>query len=83
MPQVIKNADDTFTLTLSNKEMRVLERWSTDFNRTKAKQLEWAIDKQIQDKGRDYQTAPVVPKLQDRYNNASPAVQNQVDALLP
>ncbi len=82
MSAVVKNQDDTFTVTLSNKEIKTLERWAVDQGRTKAKQLESMIEQAIRDKSRDYYTDPVVPELQDRYRNASPAVQNQVDTLL-
>lgn len=82
MSAVAKNPDDTFSVTLSNKEMRTLERWATDQGRTKAKQLEQVLDKVISDKGRDYYTDPITPSLHDRYRKASPAVQNQIDTLL-
>jgi len=86
MAQVIKNADDTFVVTLTAKEQKTLQRWSNEPRTggpvSKAKQLEMVIDSDLAQKASEY-LAIDGPTLRQKYEAATPAVQAQVDALLP
>lgn len=83
MAQVVKNADDTYTVTLTGLEQQVLKRWGVDQapTRTKPAQLEFVITGQLASLANDYRTQDA-PKIKRLYEAATPAVQAQVDALL-
>jgi hypothetical protein len=83
MAQVTKQPDDTYVVTLTAGEQQALKRWAADQlpQRTKAQQLEFELTGQLASLANDYR-AQDAPKLRQRYEAATPAVQAQVDALL-
>lgn len=81
MAQVTKNANDTFTVTFSAREQKVLKRWGDDHSRTKAQQLENVINGFMANKANDYRGVDG-PTMRDKYEALTPAQQAQVDALL-
>mgnify|MGYP001617072333 CR=1 FL=1 len=83
MAQVIKQPDDTYVVTLTPLEQQVLKRWGLDQvpQRTRPQQMEFVWTGQLASLANDYR-AQDAPKLRQRYEAATPAVQAQVDALL-
>jgi hypothetical protein len=81
MATVIKNADNTLTVTPTAGDQKVLVRWAQDTGRSVAATFERAVNEFITNKRIDYRNADG-PTKQDKYDALSPAVQAQVDALL-
>jgi hypothetical protein len=83
MAQVVKNADDTYTVTLTAVEQRVLKRYGDEQAppRAKAASVAFLITSDLASLANDYR-AQDGPKLRALYEAATPAVQAQVDALL-
>ena len=82
MATVVRNADGTYTVTLTARAEKTLQRWAKDQSRTRANQLEEVISAFLRNKTQDYRQLDG-PNLHDRYDAATPAVQAKVDALLP
>lgn len=81
MSQVVKNPDDTFTVTFTVGEQKTLKRWSEDHSRTKAGQLEDVINGFMQNKRNDYRGIDG-PTMRDKYDALPAEIQLQIDALL-
>jgi len=85
MAQVIKNADDTFAVTLTAKEQKTLKRWS-DIVRdgsgvSKAKQLELVVTAQLQAKTDEFRQQDG-PTMRAQYDALTPEKQAEVDVIL-
>jgi hypothetical protein len=83
MSQVTRNPDDTYVVTLTAVEQRVLKRYGDEQAppRAKAASLAFLITGDLASLANDYR-AQDGPKLRALYEAATPAVQAQVDALL-
>jgi hypothetical protein len=81
MAQVVKNPDNTLTVTLSPLEQRVLVRWAADRASSVAAQFADALNGIFANKINDYRSLDG-PSLLDRYNALTPAKQAQIDTIL-
>lgn len=79
--QVIRNADDTFTVTLSPQAQAVLKRWAADAGRTRAGQLADVITTALRRKAREY-LAIDGPPMASKYAALPADQQAAVDAIL-
>ena len=81
MSQVVRNPDQTLTVTLTTLEQKVLLRWATDSAKSPAAQFEDLVDAFLRNKANDYRSLDG-PIMRDKYDAATPAIRAQVDALL-
>lgn len=83
MAQVVRNGDDTYTVTLTPREQTVLKRWGDEFSPTRAKaaQMAFLLSGELASRSNDYRSQDG-PRLRSLYEAATPSVQAQVDALL-
>lgn len=81
MAGVVKNANDTYTLTLSAFEQKTLKRRADEHDRAKAEHLDVVITQEIGNWATHYRNADL-PTLRERYEAAGVDVQSQVDTLL-
>lgn len=81
MSQVIKNADDTFTVTFTAREQKTLKRWGDENTRTKAAQLENVINGFMANKRQDYRGLDG-PTMRDQYEALTAEQQAAIDAIL-
>lgn len=81
MAQVVKNPDNTLTVTFTAKEKKLIQRWATDTSRTEAAQFEHVINGFLQNKLNDYRNLDG-PTMRVLYEALTPAQQADVDAIL-
>jgi len=81
MAQVVKNPDNTLTVTFTAKEKKLIQRWAADTGRTEAVQLENVINGFLANKANDYRNIDG-PTMRDKYEALTVAKQAEVDAIL-
>lgn len=81
MATVVKNPDNTLTVTATASDQKVLVRWAQERGRTIASLFEDVVNGFITNKRNDYRNIDG-PTMREKYEALSPAVQAQVDALL-
>lgn len=83
MAQVVKNPDNTLTVTLSAREQKLVKRWADEQQpvRTPQAQFEDVVNGFLANKANDYRNLDG-PTLRDRYEALTAAKQAQVDAIL-
>lgn len=83
MAQVVKNPDNTLTVTLNAKEQKLLKRWGDEQlpPRNVGAQFEDVVNGFLQNKANDYRNIDG-PTLRDKYEALTPAKQAEVDAIL-
>ena len=81
MATVIKNADNTLTVTLILLEQKVLLRWAAEKSITPAKQFEDVVNGFFANKINDYRGLDG-PAMRDKYDAVTPTKQAQIDTLL-
>lgn len=81
MVTVIRNANGTYTVTLTPRGEQILLRWATEQSRNRANQLEEVIKGFMQNKAQDYRQIDG-PTMRDRYEALTPEQQAQVNTIL-
>jgi hypothetical protein len=81
MASVVRNPDNTVTITFVAWEQRVLVRWAQDNGRTVANQVEDVFNGFLVNKRSDYLQADG-PTMRERYEALSAAKQAEIDAIL-
>lgn len=81
MAQVIKNADNTLTVTLTPMQFKVLQRWAADTNKSVAAIFEDVINGFITNKLNDYHGVDG-PQMRAKYEALTPTQQAQIDTIL-
>jgi endonuclease I len=83
MATVVRNPDATYTVTLTAREDKILNRWGDEMVpvRNRPKQLEAIIGDALLSRNNDY-VGVDEPKRREKFRAATDAVQAQVDALL-
>ena len=81
MAQVVKNPDNTLTVTFTAPEKKLIQRWAADTSRTEAAQLEDVINGFLQNKANDYRNLDG-PTMRQKYEALTAAKQASVDAIL-
>jgi hypothetical protein len=81
MASVVRNADNTLTITCTLWEQRVLVRWAQDNGRSVANQVEEIFNGFLIDKRNDYLRVDG-PTMRERYEALTPAKQAEIDAIL-
>lgn len=81
MAAVVRNADNTFTVTPTATEARVIVRWGQESGVPPAQIVKQILDGQIDARLSDYRREDGRP-MREKYEALTPAKQAQVDALL-
>jgi hypothetical protein len=81
MAQVVKNPDNTLTVTLSPLEQKVLLRWAAEKAIPPAAQFADVVNGFFANKINDYRGLDG-PTMRDKYDALTPTKQAQVDTLL-
>jgi hypothetical protein len=81
MATVVKNADNTLTVSPSTSDQKVLVRWAQDTGRSVANQFEDVVNGFLQSKLTAYRNADG-PTMRAKYEALTPQQQAQVDAIL-
>lgn len=81
MATVVKNPDNSLTVTPTPSDLKVIVRWAQETGRTPAKQFEDVVNGFLTNKRNDYRNIDG-PTMREKYEALTPAQQAQVDAIL-